>query len=135
MSSDTDIGTGGLDLSDLVPEPVQVARPGVAMTELFGVGKASHCELGEQGGAHTALRFVWHHILPQVCGGKTEILNLASLCDNCHYAVHAILWALANGHSIPPNADDGQVRLARQGYEAAIAAGTQGKIPKEATGV
>jgi hypothetical protein len=75
---------------------------------------------------------VWHHILPQACGGRTTAANLVSLCDNCHYAVHIIMWHLANG-GIPPDMHPSTKRLAlaRDGYQQAVAAGTQGKIPKE----
>lgn len=104
----------------------------VTRMELKGVGKATSCQLGNQSTDHTALRFVWHHILPQVCGGKTEKANLASLCDNCHYAVHAALWALAHGGLDDLKPTDGQLKLAQQGFQAAQAASTTAKIPHEA---
>jgi hypothetical protein len=99
--------------------------------ELPGFGAATVCRFGSQTHQHTALRFVWHHILPQAAGGKTEAENLASLCDNCHYSTHAALWALAQGTTIPQGATDGQIALAEQGYAAAVKAGTVDKIPKE----
>lgn len=101
-----------------------------AATTLNGV-TASQCALGVQGGAHTALRFVWHHILPQVCGGKSTTANLIELCDNCHYAVHAILYILRMGGEVPGSADEGQVEVAEKGYQLAVKAGTENKIPKE----
>jgi hypothetical protein len=100
-----------------------------------GVGHATACQLGKQGRSHTALRFVWHHVLPQACGGKTEAANLASVCDNCHYSVHILMWYLANG-GIPAavKGTRAQRALADSGYQQAAAAGTAGKIPKEAAG-
>lgn len=102
---------------------------------LEGVGRATSCQLGKQGRTHLALRFVWHHILPQACGGKTEPANLASLCDSCHYSVHILMWYLANG-GIPATVTGTkrQLALAASGYEQAVAAGTANKIPKEAAG-
>ena len=79
------------------------------------------------------LRYVWHHVLPEACGGKTEPDNLASLCDSCHYSVHIILWNLASG--IPAGNQGGtkaQLALARRGFTEAVLAGTAHKIPKEA---
>lgn len=125
------------DLGDEVQAAWEAAGESVThtvLTVIGGVGRASECELGAQGGKHAALRFVWHHILPQACGGKTEAGNLASLCDNCHYAVHAILWELSQGRPVPEGATLGQSDLAERGYTEAVAAGTQGKIPKEASG-
>jgi hypothetical protein len=103
------------------------------LTEVDGV-RAARCAFGDQLKHHTALRFVWHHILPQVCGGKTEPGNLRELCDNCHYAVHALMWGLAYGAPVPRDATDAQFTLANVGFELAVAAGTQDKIPKEAAG-
>jgi hypothetical protein len=98
------------------------------------VGHAASCQLGKQGRSHIALRFVWHHVLPQACGGKTTADNLASLCDNCHYAVHILMWYLANG-GIPVTVKGTKVQLAlaNTGYAQAVAAGTAGKMPKEAS--
>lgn len=102
-----------------------------AMTELPGVGKAAACQVAS---SHQPipLRYVWHHILPQACGGETIAANLASLCDNCHYAVHILMWHLANG-GIPAGVKPSPKRLAlaRQGYTEALALGTEGQIPKE----
>jgi hypothetical protein len=103
------------------------------MTEINGV-TASTCQLGAQDADHTALRFVWHHILPQVCGGKSVTSNLAELCDNCHYAVHAMMWDMAHGAKPSEHGTDGQFNLAATGYQLAVKAGTAGKIPKESAG-
>jgi hypothetical protein len=80
------------------------------------------------------MRFVWHHILPQACGGKSTKTNLIAVCDNCHYATHILMWYLANG-GIPVTVkySRAQLRLAQQGYQAAVAAGTVSKMPKEAS--
>lgn len=96
-------------------------------------GKAARCELGGllHTAAHRPLRFVWHHILPQACGGQTSSGNLIALCDNCHYSVHELMWQMAH----PPVTARGnrkQAALAARGYDAAVTAGTAGKIPREA---
>jgi hypothetical protein len=100
--------------------------------ELEGIGKATTCELYK---AHRPipLRFVWHHVLPETCGGLTQTGNLASLCDSCHYSVHILLYQLA--HPDPAHVVKGtktQQALAQKGYDQAVAAGTADKIPKEA---
>ena len=99
---------------------------------LPGIGKAASCQLAI---IHQPkpLRFVWHHVLPETCGGLTQTGNLASVCDNDHYAVHVLMWYLANG-GIPLGVKGTrkQLALARLGYEQAVAAGTAGRIPKEA---
>jgi len=102
----------------------------VTLTFAEGVGHATCCQSGS---FHRPkpLRFVWHHILPQVCGGKTEPANLVALCDNCHYSVHILLWQLGQGTG-SVTGTRAQTRIATQGYAAAVAAGTTGKIPKEA---
>jgi hypothetical protein len=77
------------------------------------------------------LRFVYHHVLPQTCGGKTVPDNLAALCDTCHYAVHALLWKLAHGLEMPEHVSTGQLAIAARGYKAAVEAGTVARIPNE----
>ena len=110
-----------------------VRSPVEAHTELAGV-RATRCQFGDQEHQHTALRFVWHHILPQVCGGKTEKSNLAELCDNCHYAVHNVMYALSRGAAPAKAATQEQFMLAQTGYQLAVQAGTQNLIPKESAG-
>jgi hypothetical protein len=127
-----------LPVWDMLPEDIQAAweAAGAAQQPLLeyeGV-RASRCQAGEQLHHHTALRFVWHHILPQVCGGKTEASNLAEVCDNCHYSVHILMYGMVHGAPPPKAATDAQYTLALQGFNLATAAGTQGKIPKEAAG-
>ena len=105
-----------------------------AHAELPEVGRATTCQLAK---VHrpVPLRFIWHHVLPQACGGKTEADNLAQLCDSCHYSVHILMWYVANG-GIPAGVKGTRTQrdLAMRGYNLALAAGTAGKIPKEATG-
>lgn len=84
-------------------------------------------------GSHSPvpLRFVWHHIQPQEAGGPTVATNLASLCDTCHYSIHRLMWHMARGMDLGPVPRLAQLALARQGYEACVAAGTVGQIPNE----
>lgn len=101
---------------------------------LSGVGKASTCVLY---GSHNPvpLRFVWHHILPQSCGGKTTRSNLVSVCDNCHYGIHELLWDLKlNGGMFVQYqnfANTPRAKYAIQGYTAALAMDRIGDIPKQ----
>jgi len=101
---------------------------------IAGIGKATFCAVSD---AHRpkVYRFVWHHLLPQVCGGKTETDNLVSLCDSCHYTVHILLYELAQNTGnfvLPDKGTKKQRNFATTGYQAAVAAGTVDKIPKEA---
>ena len=102
-----------------------------------GVGQAGGCQV-EIEHQPQALRFVWHHICPQACGGKTEPDNLASLCDNCHYAVHVLLAELKATGTIaltdPPKNPD-RIALAQKGYDEALRLGTVNRIPEEARAV
>lgn len=101
-----------------------------ALVYIEGLGRADHCEAY---GVHrpNPMRFVWHHVLPQVAGGKTEPGNLVQVCDNCHYSTHAVMYAMANGKLVPTRASRGSKALAKRGYEAAKAAGTISLIPNE----
>lgn len=76
-------------------------------------------------------RSIWHHIQPQVCGGKTTVANTVALCDNCHYIIHLLLWRLANNFPVDRRKWRGQLAYAQQGYDACVAAGTVGLIPNE----
>jgi HNH endonuclease len=100
--------------------------------DLPGAGRATSCQLARYH-RPLPLRYVWHHILPEACGGRTEPGNLAQVCDSCHYSVHMLLWWLANG-GIPAGitGSRAQLLLARRGYTLAQAAGTADRIPKEA---
>ena len=95
--------------------------------------RATGCEIGFH--RPKPLRFVEHHVLPQVCGGKTEPANLAGLCDSCHYTVHALLYQLKlNGSTYKLSQGTRKQRaLAYRGYTAAVAAGTVDRIPDEGT--
>lgn len=96
----------------------------------------NHCDV--YGGVHEPRpeRFVTHHVLPQVCGGQTTPDNLVRCCDDCHYDVHALMYALKRANGDPEAAWQGEgPRGAREyalrGYQAAVAAGTVDKIPNE----
>ena len=97
-----------------------------------GIGKAPSCVVSS---AHrpSPMRYVWHHILPQVCGGLSRPENLASLCDSCHYAVHALLYQCKMHGDITPDPINNtkRIALARKGYQLAVAAGTVAAIPNE----
>jgi hypothetical protein len=101
---------------------------------LAGVGRATNCAITDHH-RPTPLRYVWHHILPLTCGGKSEAANLVSLCDSCHFAVHMLMTDLKlhNGQlTIPATLRTRKrERLARSGYQQAVAAGTVDKIPNE----
>ena len=79
-------------------------------------------------------RFVWHHVLPLVCGGKTQARNLVQLCDNCHYSVHIGLWTLQFAHDTFRTLylSKDLANYAAVGWNAALIAGTANLIPKEA---
>ncbi len=102
---------------------------------------ATTCEASS---SHTPvpLRFVWHHIQPQEAGGPTEPGNLVQVCDSCHYTIHRIMWTMrliALGDPVtavqrgyiahPPR--KAQLKIAAQGYEACVTAGTLAQIPNE----
>lgn len=97
------------------------------------VGYAKDCVVSQHH-SPKPLRYVWHHILPRACGGATEVGNLVSLCDSCHYAVHALLHDLkVNGHFTIPSTLRNKKRaaIALDGYQRAVAAGTVNLIPNE----
>ena len=101
--------------------------------EIAGIGKATRCDLGPKWHRPVSLRFEFHHILPEACGGKSTPGNLVQACPTCHVATHVLLWMLANG-GIPKGTGGtrGQYGAAMRGYRAAVAAGTAGRIPNEA---
>lgn len=106
-----------------------------ALTFIEGVGPASKCDAcGLKQHAPVPARYVWHHILPKTCGGLSGSVNLVESCDTGHYAIHDLMWRLANA----PDSIKGrrytrrQRDLAARGYREAMAAGTAGKIPREA---
>jgi hypothetical protein len=88
------------------------------------------------------LRFVWHHVQPQGAGGETVESNLAELCDSCHYTIHRLLWYLAQQHRgvILTDAQEAELahpprrrqrKVAQQGFDACVAAGTVPAIANE----
>lgn len=101
---------------------------------IAGIGKASYCRCTSYHNP-VPLRFVWHHIMPEACGGSSKSSNLASVCDNCHYGIHAIMSDLKNnnGQLMKFKSFAGTIRhhLAVSGYQQAVAAGTADKIPNE----
>ena len=102
-----------------------------ALTFLEGIGHADHCQISVTHRPKT-LRYIWHHRLPQVCGGQTIATNLVSLCDSCHMSVHIIMWRLANNQGAPLRCNVTQYKLAWDGWQEAVTAGTANLIPKEA---
>lgn len=114
-----------------------VSSHGRALIQAFGV-RASACAGYHSPHRPRPLRFVWHHILPQTCGGRTTKQNLVSLCDNCHITVHSILWLIAQHQGLTANiiryqhiGTEEQRELAERGYQAAVALGTVARIPNE----
>jgi len=101
------------------------------LTFIEGIGHATHCEVSVTHRPRT-MRFVLHHILPQVCSGKTTPDNICQLCDSCHYSVHILLWQLANNGTLPHRINRQQLDYAMRGYQEALAAGKANLIPKEA---
>lgn len=99
-----------------------------SLIEVEGLGRALSCAAYH---AHRPkpVRYVWHHILPQICGGLTAAPNLVSVCDNCHYGIHAAMYDMAHGRK--PQGTTEQAALAKLGYDAAVTAGTVDKIPNE----
>lgn len=97
---------------------------------IMSILKASQCEISRWH-TPTPLRYVNHHIQPEAAGGKTVPENIAALCDSCHYSVHRVMWSMARGTLTIPKAHRNQVKLAKQGYEACLAAGTVDKIPNQ----
>jgi hypothetical protein len=80
--------------------------------------------------------------MPAAAGGETVTGNLIALCDNCHYAIHRMMYAMRlrfQGIPLTPEQRGyldnpprlGQLGFARQGFDACVAAGTAGKIPNE----
>jgi hypothetical protein len=92
--------------------------------------KADHCEVGNH--RPRPLRFVWHHILPIACGGRSVPDNEIQLCDNCHYSIHRLMSWLAHQNSVPDHlGNEEQRHYAILGYQLAVAAGTQDQMPNE----
>lgn len=96
-----------------------------------GLGRAARCD-GAKHHTPKPRRYVWHHILPQVCGGKTVEANLVQLCDNCHYSVHDMLWHLKQTGFLPKTGGTAQQKnLAAQGYGLALRDNVINLIPNE----
>ena len=100
------------------------------------VGRASKCEVSDSHRPEP-MRYIWHHVLPKTCGGRSVSANLVALCDNCHFGVHALLYQMkVNGIVTQSSINNrARVKLAIQGYQAAVVAGTVDKIPNEGSAV
>ena len=72
------------------------------------------------------LRIVVHHIQPQGMGGLSVPANMVSVCDTGHFNIHRCLDDLLHGVPLVRGARKEQA-LARQGYDAWVAAGKPGK--------
>lgn len=98
------------------------------------VGRATSCVI-TRWHHPKPLRFVWHHVLPETAGGLTDLNNLISLCDSCHYAIHGLMYVLAkkDGSTVMWGKDGSRAerRYALMGYQLAVKAGTVAKIPNE----
>lgn len=71
------------------------------------------------------LRTVVHHIQPQGMGGADVPANRVEVCDTGHFNIHRCLDDLL--HGVPMRAAArSEHRLARQGYDAWVAAGKPG---------
>jgi len=102
-----------------------------AVLQLPGFGPATTCQVTTDTAHRPAvLRHVWHHIQPKEAGGLTEQANLAQVCDSCHYTIHRLMWYMAHGTALP-KAHRNQLKIAQQGYDLCVAAGTVNKIPNE----
>jgi HNH endonuclease len=108
---------------------------------LEGFPKPTSCEITAYH-VPEPVRFVLHHIQPKEAGGATVESNLANLCDNCHYGVHRLMYYMRlqnEGNTLtsdqqqlldhPPRR--AQLALAKQGFDACVAAGTVNDIPNE----
>lgn len=112
-----------------------------AETSIPGLGPATSCCVTK---AHSPspVRFVWHHVQPKEAGGQTVAANLISICDNCHYTIHRLMWIMACQALAKPVTPDqvallakpprqAQLRYARVGFAACQAAGTVAQVPNE----
>lgn len=101
---------------------------------IVGVGKASMCECSDYH-SPVPLRFVWHHILPLACGGRSTADNLIQVCDSCHYAIHRMMSDMVanNGELVEFKrfARTKRAAVAEQGYLLAKVMGTLTDMPKE----
>lgn len=77
------------------------------------------------------LRYVWHLILPAVCGGTYDPSNMVELCDGCRASVMVLMGQIAAGRVTVDRPNRRQLALARQGFRLAEEAGRTGDIPRE----
>jgi|SRR6267143_97630 len=72
-------------------EPLKVSRYRVRQELIRKSGtqcQICHRQFEERRGK---LIFEAHHIVPEVCGGKTELENMAALCKECHSSIKSPL--------------------------------------------
>ncbi len=72
-------------------------------------------------------RLVWHHVHPTGLNGPNTAGNRVGLCDNDHYAVHALLDLYLAADARPPwrvrrRFGRGVQRLAAEGYRRIVMA-------------
>lgn len=95
--------------------------------------KATFCLIGNpMYHRPTPQRYVWHHNIPQVCGGPSDEQNLVNLCDNCHIIQHVLMWRMVFD-TIGLRRDKWNRQhwnLASRGYAGAKLLGTEQKMPK-----
>lgn len=105
-----------------------------AGTLVAGRGKASYCQVADYH-QPVPIRFVWHHILPLACGGRSTNDNLVQCCDSCHFAIHRLMSDLLAGNGsfveFKRFANSTRAIWALTGYKLAVAAGTQANLPRE----
>jgi hypothetical protein len=77
-------------------------------------------------------RVIWHHQVPQACGGKTNLTNCIPICDNHHFRLHSGMWSKANSLALPYRFTELELKSIDFGVQGAIALGTLDKMPKEA---
>lgn len=101
---------------------------------LPGLGPATHCTAYNDHRPRP-LRFVWHHLLPETCGGASDLTNVVQVCDSCHYAIHDLLWVLKTSAGDPKvwgrYGADQQRAYALRGWQLAAKVGMTDRIPNE----
>ena len=63
--------------------------------------KTGICQLRKHPLGWEPVETEWHHILPKAMGGKDVWPNKIELCALCHDNVHAIMYRIHNGLTIP----------------------------------
>lgn len=84
------------------------------------------CALHKFHGTARPLRGAVHHVWPEGAGGPDTAANRVTICSNGHDAVHAVMWAMVNGDSLPKCARS-ELAMARLGvgmWQAALKPGS-----------